>query len=248
MSCLLWIFLKGFIMLAAIRLVTHPDGVTTSSYKYLPTSAHITLMAFIMKHVKVSDQANFENKQNKVIYSNFSLLTRFIPNVSKIELLNLLEDFCNRTLTTQRLDNDGEIAEFEATTFISAYAYNQLSKQISIEVSYRLIPFILYIKQQYIGGRWKYSASFTSSYSTLIYDIILTSFDKNTRGLKFNLAEIKELLGIEEGTYQIYSNFKRKVLNIALNEINHKSDISIELFEHKLGRKVVAIELVVRKA
>ena len=41
------LFNKVRCMIAAIRVVTHPDGVTTSRYKYLPTAAHITLMAFI---------------------------------------------------------------------------------------------------------------------------------------------------------------------------------------------------------
>lgn len=234
-------------MIAAIRFVTHPDGIATSSYKYLPTPAHITLMAFIMKHVKVSDQVNFDNKQNKTIVSNFAVLTRFIPNITKLELLNLLEDFCNRTLSTKVLTDSGEIKSLESTTFISAYSYNSINKQVTIEVSYRLIPFILYIKQQYIGERWKYSASFTSSYSTLVYDIILTNFDKDTPLVKLSLEEIKRLLGIEPGTYEIYSNFKRKVLNIAVNEINLKSDILIDLVEHKSNRKVVAIEFKFRK-
>lgn len=228
-------------MIAATRVVIHPDGITTSSYKYLPTSAHITLMAFIMKHVKGNDQTSFINKQNKIITSSFAVLTRFIPNVSKLALLELLEDFCNRTLTTQVLNASGEIEQFEATTFISAYEYNRQNKQVTIEVSYRLIPFILYIKQQYIGGRWKYAASFTSSYSNLIYDMMITNYDKETQSIQFSLAEIKELLGIEEGTYEIYSNFKRKVLSIAINEINLKADLHVELVEHKMNRKVVMI-------
>lgn len=228
-------------MIAATRVVIHPDGITTSSYKYLPTSAHITLMAFIMKHVKGNDQTSFVNKQNKIITSSFAVLTRFIPNVSKLALLELLEDFCNRTLTTQVLNASGEIEQFEATTFISAYEYNRQNKQVTIEVSYRLIPFILYIKQQYIGGRWKYAASFTSSYSNLIYDMMITNYDKETQSIQFSLTEIKELLGIEEGTYEIYSNFKRKVLSIAINEINLKADLQVELVEHKINRKVVMI-------
>lgn len=230
-------------MLAATRIVTHPDGVTTSSYKYLPTPAHITLMAFIMKHVKSTDATtNFANQQNKLIISNFALMTRFIPNISKEQLLELLEDFCNRTLTTKRLNTLGEIEHLEATTFISAYSFERNNKKILIELSYRLIPFILYIKQQYIGGRWKYSASFTSSYSNLIYDMIITNFDKDTEKIKFKLSDIKELLGIEPGTYEIYSNFKRKVLTVALNEINLKSDVDVELIEDKINRKVEALE------
>ncbi len=234
-------------MIAATRAVTHPDGASTSSYKYLPTSAHITLMAFIMKHIKGSDQLGFEYKQNKVISSSFAVLTRFIPHVNKLELIDLLEDFCNRTLTTTRAAPNGDILELEATTFISAYTYNASNKQITIEVSYRLIPFILYIKQQYIGERWKYSASFTSSYSSLLYDIIITSADKNSSSLSFKLEKIKELLGIEQGTYEIYSNFKRKVLNIAINEINLKSDLELGLKEYKINRKVIEVEFLIYK-
>lgn len=234
-------------MLAATRVVIHPDGITTSSYKYLPTSAHITLMAFIMKHVKSTDTVNFTNKQNKLIQSNFALMTRFIPNISKEQLLDLLEDFCNRTLTTQITSRDGSIENLEATTFISAYSFDRKTKQVMIELSYRLIPFILYIKQQYIGERWKYSASFTSSYSNLIYDMIITNYDKNTEFIRFKLSDIKDLLGIEHGTYEIYSNFKRKVLSVSLNEINLKSDLHVELIEHKINRKVDAVELKFRK-
>lgn len=235
-------------MLAAIREVTHPDGLTISSYKYLPTPAHITLMAFIMKHVKVNDNNLFINKQNKMINSNIAILKRFIPSVSNGELIELLEDFCNRTLTTKQLDRDGEIDNLESTTFISAYTYNRNTRQVDIELSYRLIPFILYIKQQYIGERWKYSASFTSSYSTLLYDIILTSLDKHTSGIKFTLEQIKDMLGIEPKTYQIYSNFKRKVLNVAISEINLRSDMAIELIEHKENRKVTDIEFMFKKS
>lgn len=229
-------------MPAATRVVTHPDGTTISSYKYLPTAAHITLMAFIMKHVKTNDTVSFANQQNKLIISSFALMNRFIPNITtNQDLLILLEDFCNRTLTTQKFEN-GSMSHVEVTTFISAYSYDTKNNQVLIELSYRLIPFILYIKQQYIGERWKYSASFTSSYSNLIYDIIITNFDKNTELIKFSLQEIKELLGIDQGTYEIYSNFKRKVLNIGISEINAKSDLNIELIEHKSNRKVEEIE------
>jgi plasmid replication initiation protein len=234
-------------MIAATRVVTHPDGATISIYKYLPTAAHITLMAFIMKHIKSSDQLNFEHKQNKVINSSLTVLMRFIPSINKLELINLLEDFCNRTLTTKQVASNGEILELEATTFISAYTYSSKNKQVCIEVSYRLIPFILYIKQQYIGGRWKYSASFTSSYSSLLYDIIITREDKTSHSLGFELEAIKELLGIESGTYEIYSNFKRKVLNIAINEINLKSDLEVGLHEYKVNRKVIAVAFILYK-
>ncbi len=234
-------FFKVIYMIAATRVVTHPDGITKSSYKYLPTAAHITLMAFIMKHVKSNDQALFINKQNKIITSSFAVLTRFIPHITKQELLELLEDFCNRTLTTQVVQTTGEIESYESTTFISAYEYSRNNKQVLIEVNYRLIPFILYIKQQYIGGRWKYAASFTSSYSSLIYDMMITNYDKETQFIQYSLADLKEMLGIEIGTYDIYSNFKRKVLNIAVNEISYKADLHVELVEHKINRKVTMV-------
>lgn len=230
-------------MLAATRVVIHPDGKSSSSYKYLPTPAHITLMAFIMKHVKSSDIiTHYQNQQNKFIQTNSALMTRFIPITSNEQLVELLEDYCNRTLTTKYNISEDDYEYLETTTFISAYSYNKKTRQVMIELSYRLIPFILYIKQQYIGERWKYSAGFTSSYSSLMYDIIITHVDQNSSAIKFKLNELKPLLGIEEGTYEIYSNFKRKVLNTAINEINNKTDLSVSLIEHKINRKVEKIE------
>lgn len=229
-------------MLAATRVVVHPDGTTVSHYQYLPTSAHITLMVFIMKHVKNSDLLTYyRNKQNKFIESNIGFISRIVSVSEEDELIKLLEDYCNRTLTTKYNVINNKYDSIETTTFISAFSCDLSTKRVTIELCYRLIPFILYIKQRYTGDSWKFSAGFTSSYSSLIYDMMITSFE-NSSSIKFSLDEIKPLLGIEEGTYEIYSNFKRKVLNTAVNEINSKTDLYVELIEHKINRKVDKVQ------
>lgn len=81
---------------------------------------------------------------------------------------------------------------------------------------------------------------FKSTYSFRLYELL-----KQYEGIGNRLITIDALrigLDIEKEQYPKYSNLKQKVINVAQNEINPKTDISFDYEEVKTGRKVTSIK------
>ena len=81
--------------------------------------------------------------------------------------------------------------------------------------------------------------TFNSWYSMRLYDMFKAHSYKN-ENLIISLDELKELLDLK-GKYQRFNNFREKVVDVALKEINAKSDISITFEKETVGMKVVGL-------
>ena len=58
---------------------------------------------------------------------------------------------------------------------------------------------------------------------------------------KYTIGELRSKLGVEPEQYQLMSNFKAKVLDKAVNQINRHTDIMVKYEQHKTGRTITAI-------
>ncbi len=81
---------------------------------------------------------------------------------------------------------------------------------------------------------------FRSSYGLALYENCI-----RYRGLPntkwFEMDLLKKLMGIMPGTYDIFRDFKRRVLDKAIDEVNMYSDLLVEADYQKEGRKVARV-------
>src|SRR5690606_3732808 len=81
------------------------------------------------------------------------------------------------------------------------------------------------------------TAKFKSVYAVRLYELL-----KQWKSLKstpvFNLEKFREQLGVGINEYSRVEAFKRRVLEVALQQINDFSDIEAEYHQHKKGRSV----------
>ncbi len=83
----------------------------------------------------------------------------------------------------------------------------------------------------------KQTAKMKSVYSVRMYEL-LVQWKKAKKTPLINLEVLREQLGIEQNEYKLMSDFKKRVLNVAKNEINEKSDLDIEYYQEKDGKKI----------
>lgn len=91
----------------------------------------------------------------------------------------------------------------------------------------------------YTSYEFRYVLPMRSTYSIRLYEL-LKSYQKNNQRWFFNLNQLKNLLDCEN--YGRYPDFRRFVLEPAVNEINKFTDIKISAEPIKQGRKVESIE------
>ena len=62
---------------------------------------------------------------------------------------------------------------------------------------------------------------------------------KTTNVIPFmSVADLRNSLGVQEDKYLLLANFKMRVLDIAVNQINETTDYKIEYEQHKEGRTI----------
>lgn len=87
-------------------------------------------------------------------------------------------------------------------------------------------------------------AKFNSTYSLVLYENCVR-FKTIHQTSWMSLDLFRSLMGVPEDKYPEFKEFKRNVLNVAIKEVNQKSDIYIEPQFKKSGRSVSAIQFLI---
>ena len=85
------------------------------------------------------------------------------------------------------------------------------------------------------------TAAMDSNYSVRLYEL-LVQWKQAKKTPVFELEKFRGQLGLESEEYQTMSNFKKRVLNLAVEEINEKSDIKISYEQVKKGRVITGFK------
>lgn len=122
---------------------------------------------------------------------------------------------------------------------------NNKSGLVKIRLDEDMKPYLLQLKENFTKYELIYTLYFKSKYSIRLYELAKSIHFKELEEYRraYTVDELKRLLGGE--TYAEYRDFKRRVLDVAVNEINNFSDKRISYETIKKGKNVVGIELIV---
>lgn len=116
------------------------------------------------------------------------------------------------------------------------------SGEITVRLDDDLIPYLLNLKQNFTTYSFYNILAMKSKYSPRLYELLKS--EQYKRCFKYDLSDLKRLLNAER--YELYGNFKQKVLDIALKEINETTDIYVEYEPIRTKKKYTAIRFTVR--
>lgn len=124
------------------------------------------------------------------------------------------------------------------------------SGTVKIRFDEDLQPYLFELKSRYTQYRLETVLSFKSKYAIRLYELLRSyNLDRtiNNGGEKdidFEVEDLKQRLDAE--TYNLYADFKRKVLLKAIDDINkYSDDMTVSMEEIHQGRKVIKINFIV---
>lgn len=85
------------------------------------------------------------------------------------------------------------------------------------------------------------TASMDSIYSVRLYELLVQWVTAKNTPL-FELDNFRDQLGVEDHEYKRMGNFKLRVLDLAVKEINEKSDIKVSYSQVKKGRTITGFK------
>ena len=99
-----------------------------------------------------------------------------------------------------------------------------------------VIPLITRLEERYTEYELKQVVELQSEYSIRLYELII-QWRSVGKTCQISLAELREKLGLVD-EYQRIEAFKRRVLDLAITQINKHTDITAEYEQHKQGRVI----------
>ncbi len=134
-------------------------------------------------------------------------------------------------------DEDGKIVK---SRWISQVKY--LDNEGAIEIVFtpavvQGISRINGVKEFFTQYLLSQTAQLKSVYSSRLYELLI-QWQSTGNTPVINLEDFRAQLGIEDNQYRLMSDFKKRVLDLAINDINEKTDIKVSYEQHKKGRLI----------
>lgn len=122
---------------------------------------------------------------------------------------------------------------------------NNKSGVVRIRLDKDMKPYLLQLKENFTRYELIYTLYFKSKYSIRLYEFAKSIHYRELEEYRhtYTVDELRKVLGAEN--YTEYRDFKRRVLDVAVNEINEFSDKLLSYETVKKGRSIVAIELII---
>jgi plasmid replication initiation protein len=136
--------------------------------------------------------------------------------------------------------NDG--IQVTARWLDRAYVYKQ-SGIISLKLDDLLKPYLLELRRNFTAYNLYHILAMKSAYSIRMYELLKSQTFVGEYA--FDVDELKKLLFAEN--YELFSNFKARVLDTAVREINDFGDIAVSYAVEKAGRKVDKVIFSIRE-
>lgn len=159
-----------------------------------------------------------------------------------------LVEFGRGLMKSQLLIEDIQTKNFEIYNWFEYFKYDSLNQEFKVKFSNSMKSYLYGYLDKYSIYSIQYILNFRSQYTIKIYPLLSKNRNlypiKNSsfKSFEIDITELHEILQVPESFKTKYSNFKRKVLDYRINEINKKSDLYVKYEEIKRGNKIVKIK------
>ena len=90
------------------------------------------------------------------------------------------------------------------------------------------------------------TANLNSVYSVRLYELLI-QWKTAGKTPVFELSLFRGQMGLDDGEYKVMCDFKKRVLDLAVNEINEKTDLTVSYTQEKKGRVIYGFKFTVKQ-
>lgn len=130
------------------------------------------------------------------------------------------------------------------TTIIAGYTYNNGLGKFNIDFSPTLTPYLLQLKTNFTVIDIRSLLQLKSIYAIRFYEFCKESERLGT--FKFEVEKLKDILGLGD-RYAKYTDFRKRVINVAQKELQESSDLYFTYEERKKGNTVVLLVFTIQR-
>ena len=129
--------------------------------------------------------------------------------------------------------------------WVSDIAYIDNEAVVEVTFARAVIPLITELERNLTSYEIRQVSGLTSSYAIRLYELLIAWKNKGVSP-KVELEVFRARMGLTPEQYTRMDNFKRIVLEPAVNQINEQTDITVKYKQFKRGRSVHAFQFTIK--
>ena len=121
--------------------------------------------------------------------------------------------------------------------WVSQIAYVDNSATVELIFAPAIIPLVTRLEEQFTSYELKQVSGLSSAYAIRLYELLI-AWRSTGKTPVIELSDFRQKLGVLETEYNRMHDFKKRVLDPAIKQINEHTDITVKVEQHKKGRSV----------
>ena len=212
-------------------LVVKDNALINASYYLSLTEQRLILLAIIQARAEKMTSSN----EFKVQVSSYINAFGVERSTAYEALQKAVDTLINRRFSYYRIVNDQQ--EKVTTNWVQSVAYATNESYIKIKFTDAVMPLITQLEKHFTSYQLEQVKDLSSIYAIRLYELMM-QWRSSGKTQQIPIDELRYKLGIEPDEYKQMVNFKTKVLDFAINQINEHTDIKASYEQHKEGRSI----------
>ena len=216
------------------ELVVKDNALMNASYNLEVTEQRLILLAIINARQTgngITADSKLEIHANDYA-SRFDVSNDGAYKALKSAVLNLFD----RQFSFKEEDKKGNIGTVKSR-WVSRIKYIDDSATLEITFAPDVVPLITRLEQQFTSYQLKQVTQLTSKYAIRLYELII-AWREVGKVPQIELSDFRNRIGLENTEYTAMCDFKKRVLEPAIKQINEHTDIVTTYEQHKKGRSI----------
>lgn len=216
------------------ELVVKDNALMNASYNLEVTEQRLILLAIINARQTgngITADSKLEIHANDYA-SRFDVSNDGAYKALKSAVLNLFD----RQFSFKEEDKKGNVGTVKSR-WVSRIKYIDDSATLEITFAPDVVPLITRLEQQFTSYQLKQVTQLTSKYAIRLYELII-AWREVGKVPQIELSDFRNRIGLENTEYTAMCDFKKRVLEPAIKQINEHTDIVTTYEQHKKGRSI----------
>ena len=216
-------------------LVVKDNALINASYNLELTEQRLIMLAII--NARESGQGITADSKLEIHASDYAKLFNVSIDASYKALREAVNNLFNRQFSyTAEYKRTGKTG-IVRSRWVSRIFYVDDLALLEITFAPDVVPLVTRLEEHFTSYQAKQVAHLTSKYATRLYELLI-AWREVGKVPQIEISEFRNRLGLLDDEYTAMHNFKKRVLEPSIQQINEHTDITVTYEQHKKGRVI----------
>ena len=214
-------------------LIVKDNALINASYNLELTEQRLIMLAII--NARESGHGITADSKLEIHASDYAKLFNVSADASYKALREAVNNLFNRQFSySAEYKRTGKVG-IVRSRWVSRIFYVDDLALLEITFAPDVVPLITRLEEHFTKYEAKQVAHLTSKYATRLYELLI-AWREVGKVPQLELSEFRNRLGLLDNEYTAMSDFKKRVLEPSIKQINEHTDITVTYEQHKKGR------------